>query len=452
MTRGDQRNPEPAERKPFGPLGWAVVAICFLALLLNFVAWSGGSFHEVRCLSVAIGLFTILLLLVHLRVKQQLEREIAERLHVELALRRFIQHAPVPVAMLDRQMNYVIHSRRWVQDFRLGEADLAGRNHYEVFPEIPERWKEVHQRCLAGAVEVCDEDAFARRDGTMEWLRWEVLPWHEADGRIGGLILFVEMITRRKQAEQALEGALRREEAMGRFRDRVVAVRSLEDVGRLRQRWIEAVSSLGIPVRSVSFEFPSPRPGQYRTGWLAEEHASLADHPLSAYPWVQQAWETGRPVVVTRAQMGDAGGLSPEVQAILEIPLPGIGSLGVSSTKADAFAPEAIQTLQAFAGLVAEGLQRTRDFLALQESADRLRLMVQQMPAVLWTTDTDLRFTSCQGAGLEGIHLLPDQVHGLTLFEFFRTSDPEFLPIAAHRAALRGESSTYESAWMGRTF
>jgi light-regulated signal transduction histidine kinase (bacteriophytochrome) len=93
---------------------------------------------------------------------------------------------------------------RWLTDYDLGERDVVGRSHYEVFPEIPERWKEVHRRCLAGAVESCEEDAFPRPDGTTDWLRWEVQPWRKADDTIGGIIIFSERVSERKRAEEAL--------------------------------------------------------------------------------------------------------------------------------------------------------------------------------------------------------------------------------------------------------
>ena len=40
----------------------------------------------------------------------------------------------------------------------------------------------------------------------------------------------------------------------------------------------------------------------------------------------------------------------------------------------------------------------------------------------------------------------------MTLFDYFRTDDPDFLPIAAHRRALCGDSVSYELEWDGRTF
>jgi PAS domain S-box-containing protein len=116
----------------------------------------------------------------------------------------FIEHAPAALAMLDRQMRYLLVSRRWKIDYRLGDEDLIGRSHYDVFPEIPERWKEVHRRALAGESVEADEDHFVRADGKEQWLQWEVRPWYAADGGVGGIVIFSEDVTNRKQAEEAL--------------------------------------------------------------------------------------------------------------------------------------------------------------------------------------------------------------------------------------------------------
>jgi PAS domain S-box-containing protein len=87
-----------------------------------------------------------------------------------------------------------------------------------------------------------------------------------------------------------------------------------------------------------------------------------------------------------------------------------------------------------------------------QQGEARLSVMVENMPAVLWTTDRDLRFTYSVGAGLKALDLRPNQTVGKSLFEYFRTGDPEFAPIAAHRQALAGEPVTYEMEWEKRIF
>ncbi len=101
---------------------------------------------------------------------------------------------------------------------------------------------------------------------------------------------------------------------------------------------------------------------------------------------------------------------------------------------------------------IATAVERKWSQDALRESESRLRVLIERMPAILWTTDTELRFTSSSGAALSALSLKPDQAAGLTLYEYFQTNDPEFGPIAAHYKALRGESITYEASWQQRTY
>ncbi len=122
----------------------------------------------------------------------------------EQRLRLFIHNAPAAIAMFDRDMKYVSVSRRWLEDYGLTGIDVMGRSHYEVFPEIPERWKELHRRALAGEILRHEADHFERADGSVQWIKWQLHPWWTGAGEVGGIILFTEDITDRIQAEEAL--------------------------------------------------------------------------------------------------------------------------------------------------------------------------------------------------------------------------------------------------------
>jgi len=89
---------------------------------------------------------------------------------------------------------------------------------------------------------------------------------------------------------------------------------------------------------------------------------------------------------------------------------------------------------------------------SLRESEARLRLMVEQIPAILWTTDRELRFTSCTGAGLSRLSLQPSQLIGMSLYEYYATQDEDFPGIAAHRRACQGESVNFEMEWCEHVF
>ncbi|WP_139558729.1 PAS domain S-box protein [Methylotetracoccus oryzae] len=134
------------------------------------------------------------------------ERELAEeKLKKNQAqLLTFIQHAPISVAMFDRGMNYLAASGRWLVDYGKGQADLTGCNHYELYPDLPGRWKSIHRRCLDGATLKSDEDPWVQSDGSCRWLRWAVVPWIDSEGEIGGIIMSAEDITDHRLAQEAL--------------------------------------------------------------------------------------------------------------------------------------------------------------------------------------------------------------------------------------------------------
>jgi PAS domain S-box-containing protein len=107
--------------------------------------------------------------------------------------------------MFDDKMRFLATSRRFLSDFELGDpAEVIGRSVYEILPDIPWRWREIHARVLAGEELASEEDSFPRQDGRVQWVRWSMKPWRTADGLIGGALLFHESITEQVEARRAL--------------------------------------------------------------------------------------------------------------------------------------------------------------------------------------------------------------------------------------------------------
>ncbi|HOJ59037.1 MAG TPA: PAS domain S-box protein [bacterium] len=138
------------------------------------------------------------------KTQQELEKQIAGRRQTDNLLRQFVQNAPAPIVMLDRDRNYLLYSKRWLSDFHLDERDLAGRENREFLSCLPPQWEAVHARCLQGHIEHGEDEPLIREDGSIDWIRWEAHPWYESEGQIGGTLMFVEMITERKRAEEEL--------------------------------------------------------------------------------------------------------------------------------------------------------------------------------------------------------------------------------------------------------
>jgi len=134
------------------------------------------------------------------------ERKQAEEalIHSRDLLRYIIDHANSAVAVHDRNLRYLYVSQSYLDQYHVKDRDVIGRHHYEVFPDLPQKWRDVHQRVLAGEVLRADRDPYHRADGSVDWTRWECRPWYEADGSIGGLIVYTEVITERVMAEQEL--------------------------------------------------------------------------------------------------------------------------------------------------------------------------------------------------------------------------------------------------------
>ncbi len=137
--------------------------------------------------------------------------DITSRKAMEQALRAgkrrlalFIEHAPVALAVFDRDMRFLMVSRRWITDFNLEDRTLIGEPLADLFPGIAARWQEAHRLCLAGQIVRNEQDEFLAADGSIHFLRWEIHPWLDLDANIAGFEIFAEDITDRVHAQKEL--------------------------------------------------------------------------------------------------------------------------------------------------------------------------------------------------------------------------------------------------------
>ena len=124
--------------------------------------------------------------------------------HFHELIRYVIEHNRSAIAIYDRDLRYLYVSQRYLDDYNVKEKNIIGKHHYDVFPDLPQKWRDTHQKALLGEVSSADDDPYIRADGSTEWTRWECRPWYEENGLIGGIIVYTEVITEYKKKEQEL--------------------------------------------------------------------------------------------------------------------------------------------------------------------------------------------------------------------------------------------------------
>jgi PAS domain S-box-containing protein len=138
-----------------------------------------------------------------LSARKQAEQELITQ---RARLLAFVEHAPAAVAMFDKEIKYLAISRKWLDEYGLGDRNIIGLSHYEVFPNIDTSWRQIHEKALHGAI-VSKEEEMWRPEGWDhdQYLKWEVRPWYQFDGSIGGIMMFTQDITETARRREELK-------------------------------------------------------------------------------------------------------------------------------------------------------------------------------------------------------------------------------------------------------
>lgn len=208
-------------------------------------------------------------------------------------LQMLIEQAPISIAMLDRGMTYLAASHQWRSEFGTGD-DVVGRCHYDVFPDLPDEWRAIHRECLAGAVRSAEDDEWRRADGKPRWIRWAIHPWKTGSGDVGGIIIFAEDVTERRQQQSAL---LEREARLsGIIKSAMDAIITVDASQRI---------VLANPAAEQIFERPTPDLiGRSLNDLLPERHRSVHTHYVRKFTGngeTNRRMDSLRPLVGLRA-------------------------------------------------------------------------------------------------------------------------------------------------------
>lgn len=128
----------------------------------------------------------------------------AEAVYRKELLQYIIGHSSQGIAVHDKDLNYVYVSDKYCDMYHVSK-DLIGKHHYDVFPDLPQKWRDVHQRTLKGEILKGDKDVFNRSDGSVQYTNWLSQPWYDVQGEIAGIIIYTELINELVDVEMQLE-------------------------------------------------------------------------------------------------------------------------------------------------------------------------------------------------------------------------------------------------------
>ena len=316
----------------------------------------------------------------------------------------------------------------------------------------PETRKDVKRRLEKDGILEGYECHMLRKDGSSIWISLNARALRDASGKIVTHDGTAVDITERKRSE--LERQVTTE-----ISHAVSVTDNLDDLLGLIHRALNKVIAadncfVALVDASGMISFPffvdrhDPRP----------QPKNKMGRGCAAY-----VFRTGQPMLVSAEryreliESGEVELLGTPARSwlgvLLRTPVEKIGVLVVRDYDHDnAYTQRDVEFLTSVGGQIALAIERKRAEEALRANEARLRVLIEQLPAVLWTVDKNLHFTSVMGAGLARLGLKQNQLVGMALSEYFETSDRTFVPVAAHHRAVLGEPVTFHLEWKGGSY
>jgi two-component system, cell cycle sensor histidine kinase and response regulator CckA len=296
------------------------------------------------------------------------------------------------------------------------------------------------------------EAQVGRKDGSRVWTSVNVRAVRDSDHAVISYVGTLEDVTDRKRAELEREVTFEIIHAVN-------VTDNLDDLLRLVHQALRKVLSAD----NCFVALYEPSTGMFHFPFFVDQYDQAPPPQQVGRSCTAYVYRTGRAMLIPQkafdklaaeGQVELVGTPSPSwLGAPLRTPGATIGVLVVQHYEDEnAYTQRDLEFLSSVGGQIAVAIERKRAEERVGESEARLRVMIEQLPAILWTVDTDLRITSALGAGLARFGLNPNQILGQSLFEYFETADQTLLPIAAHRRAMSGEPVTFQVEWKGANY
>jgi PAS domain S-box-containing protein len=317
----------------------------------------------------------------------------------------FISEAPLLIAMFDREMRYLAGSRSWFAIFGVDVRDAIGRSFYDRTPGLPSRWRNLHQRVLAGEPLKREQDEVVGRDGAKRSIVWDAQPWRRSSGEIGGITIFADDITAVVATELALRDSIARAaaeaNALSTFHvagARVWSALSMRE--GLDEILAVLVETLGADMGNI--QLLDPRRNELslaaQRGLSKEFLEFFRTVPVDDNSVCGRVLRAGKPVVIEDIETATdfapfrSVARAAGVRTIIALPLIARRETRVGVMTAHFRSPRIpakteLARMALYADLGAGFIERSRSEDAMRENEERLRLAIESSSMAMWDWD-----------------------------------------------------------------
>jgi PAS domain S-box-containing protein len=312
---------------------------------------------------------------------------------------------------------------------------------------VPRRREEFKRIIEAAGVVEGFESEVLKKDGSKIWISENARAVVDANGKVTSYEGTVEDITDRKRSESERQV----------ITEIVHAVSVTDNLEDLLRRVHSALHSV-LSAENCFVALYEPSTGVFNFPFFADRTQPTPPPQMVWRSCAAYVYRAARPMLIPPklfyelVEQEEVESSAKPPASWLGVPLRATaGTIGVlvvqNYDRENVYSQRDLEFLSSVGDQIAFAIERKRAEGRIRESEARLRVLIEQLPAVLWTVDKDLRFTSALGAGLARLGLRPNQIVGLSLQDYFETSDPTFVPFAAHRRAVAGEPVTFHVEW-----
>ena len=296
------------------------------------------------------------------------------------------------------------------------------------------------------------ESEIRRKDGTRIWISENARSVRGENGATVSYEGTVENITERKRSESERQATT----------DIVHAISATDSIDDMLTSAHLAIKKV-LNAENCFIALYEPSSGVFHFPFFVDQFNPKPAPKMIWRSCAAYVYRAGRAMIVSPAryrdlfERGEVDHSPGHALSWLGVPLRTVsGAIGVivvqNYDQENIYGPRDLEFLSSIGDQIAFAIERKRAEARIRESEASLRVLIEQLPAVLWTVDRDLRFTSALGAGLTRLGLKPNQIVGMSLTDYFETSDPTFLPCAAHRRAVAGEPVTFHVEWKNGSY